>query len=89
MTSVNFPEANATFKAPPGLDEKQVHTCHAFLGQVNGGSMDGTQMVVVAWKPSREEALKIRSGKPIFLTVMGGLPPHMLTTSFKEATNPA
>lgn len=89
MISISFPEVNKIFKAPAGLDESQVAAIPAFLGETRTGSCDGERMVVVAWKPDDRELAAIAAGAPIFLTCLGGLPPHFLTTNFAEATNPA
>lgn len=50
--------------------------------------MDGAGVNVVAWKPTPEELELIKVGKPIFLTFVGGIPPHFPSMSFGEATNP-
>jgi hypothetical protein len=85
MISTNFPEANATFGPPNGMSEEQVNCIKAYLGYVGGGSCDGSTIVVTAWKPSPEELTDLLAGKPVFLTCLGGLPPHCLTTDFKQA----
>jgi hypothetical protein len=89
MRNVDFPQANSQFKAPESLSEIQVRTAPAFVGRALGGSMDGTPMVVVAWQPDPDELEILNAGGPVFLTVMGGLPPHFLTCRFTEATRPA
>ncbi len=90
MIATTFAEANRRFTAPPDLEESQCRTIDAYMGTVDKGSVEGTPMIVTAWQPSRQEIMRIRAGRPIFLTFMGtGLPPHFLTTSFKEATNVA
>jgi hypothetical protein len=89
MTPIPFPEANKIFKAPAGFDEAQVAAIPAYLGETRTGSCDGERCVVVAWKPDERELAAIAAGAPIFLTCLGGLPPHFLTTNFTEATNPA
>lgn len=68
------------------MDESQVRTLHAFRAEVRGGNVDGSTAVVVAWQPSPEEIEQIRAGALIFLTMMEGLLPHFITTSFQEAT---
>lgn len=88
MTPTNFPQANVTFGPPQGMSETQVGRLPAYVGVVERGSCKGSPLVVVAWTPTVEEYKDILEGKPIFLTVLGGLPPHMLTTSFGVATNP-
>ncbi len=89
MIPATFPEANTSFKAPPDLHENQVATIPAYCGPIPGGSMDGERMIVVAWVPTTEELNDLNEGAPVFLTVIGGLPPHFLTTDFRNATNPA
>lgn len=87
MTPTNFPEANTQFKAPSDMDESQVATIPAHVCEVRGGSCDGVPMVVVAWMPSEQEIRDIVAGKPIFLSMFGGLSPHYLTTSFEQSIN--
>ncbi len=89
MTPVAFPEANASFHAPTGLAETQVATITAYHGPIVGGSMDGEKITVVAWKPDAEELRALNGGAPVFLSTLGGLPPHFLTVDFRNATNPA
>ena len=87
MNAINFPEANKNLGAPTGLDESQVKTIPAFFGQITGGNLDGLNMIVVAWKPSLREIEELKNGGSVFLTVIGGLPPHFISTSFKEAVS--
>lgn len=89
MQAVPFAQANANFGPPPDLEESQCRTIPAFLGTVQRGSCEGAKLVVVAHMPTPEELARLNAGQPIFLTMLGGLSPHMLTTSFEEATNPA
>ena len=88
MNPVKFPEANKCFTAPPGYEESQVMTIDAYVGKAEGGSCDGALVVVVAWQPSPEEIQAMQNGAPIFLSCIGGLPAHFLTTSFHAATHP-
>lgn len=62
---------------------------YAHLTEAKSGSVDGDKIVVVAWQPNEIDLERLRNGAPIFLSVLGGLPPHFLTTDFKEAVNPA
>lgn len=89
MNPVNFPESNARFGPPSDLTEEQCKTIFAFMSEVTGGSVDGANMVVTAWKPTPEELEELNAGNPVFLSCLGGLPPHYLTTNFQNATNPA
>ncbi len=89
MTPTTFPEANATFRPPTDLEESQCRTIHAWQGTIERGSCEGVPLTVTAWKPSETELAELNAGKPIFLSCLGGLPPHFLTTDFVSATNPA
>jgi len=88
MTPTNFPESNSKFGPPPDLAESQCSTIPAYIGEIKQGSVDGVTIVVVAWQPSDLDLETLNKGCPIFLTVIGGLPPHFLTTNFKTATTP-
>lgn len=68
------------------MDESQVRAIPSFVDKVVGGSLDGACITVVAWKPTPEEIEQIKNGANIYLSVVGGLPPHFIETSFKEAT---
>lgn len=89
MTPQNFPQANKRFTAPKDLEESQCFTIDAFAGTVERGSVEGSPIVVTCWKPTDDEMAKLVAGGSIFLSVLGGLPPHYLSTSFEEATAPA
>lgn len=90
MQQINFPEANITAGPPQGFSEAQCQPIRAFRGCAEGGSCDGLPLYITAWFPTVEETEMIMQGHPIYLTIMGtGLPPHMLTTSFDEASKPA
>lgn len=90
MTPVTFTEANTRYGPPSDMVESQVATIHAHVGTVAAGSCEGSPMIVTAWKPDERELARLNAGEPLFLTFLaGGLPPHMVTTSFQEATNPA
>jgi hypothetical protein len=89
MEPVHFPEVNAKFRAPSDLSEGQCKTIPSYTGTVNGGSLDGMTIVVTAWKPTEWELEQLNAGNPVFLTCIGGLPPHMMTTSFHHAIRPA
>ena len=80
---------NSRFGPPADLAESQCSAVNAHVGTIKGGSMDGETCVVVCWQPTPEERERICSGIPIFLSIIGGLPPHYLSTSFEEATHPA
>jgi hypothetical protein len=89
MTPVEFEQANKVFTPPQGLDSSQCSPINAFVGQAEGGSCDGILIVVTAWKPSEEEIDDLMNGQPVFLTFVGGLPPHTVSTQFERAIRPA
>lgn len=89
MMPVKFDEANCRFGPPSDADESQVQTIHAYRGVIERGSMEGACIVVVAWKPTPQEIERIAAGAPIFLSCLGGLPPHFLSTDFQSAISPA
>lgn len=87
MNPVQFPQANTRFGPPEDLEESQCRNIHAFAGEIRGGSIDGSLIVITAWKPTEEEIEQLKRGGYVYLTVIGGLPPHCLTTDFKSAIN--
>lgn len=89
MKAVNFPESNTVYKRPPDLEESQCFDIPAFHGIIEGGTLDGARIVVTAWQPTPEEIEQIVKGAPVFLSSIGGLPPHFLTTTFQNAVNVA
>lgn len=89
MTPFEFPQANRFYGSPPDLDEQQVRTIKAYAGVVEGGSLDGVPVVITAWNPSPDEIEKLLAGEPIYLSFLGGLPPHMVTMEFETARHPA
>ena len=89
MNPATFPQANTKFGPPTDLAESQCLTIPAYMGRVQGGSVDGSTIVVVAWLPTAEELKQLNAGAPIYLSCMGGLPPHFISTDFDLATHPA
>lgn len=86
---VKFVEANRVFGPPPDLDESQCRSIEAFVGQAQGGSCDGSPLVVVAYKFTKEEAQVLLEGGLLYFTMVGGLAPHYPSLSFRDATHPA
>jgi hypothetical protein len=89
MTPTTFPEANTRFVAPDDLDPSQVMAIPGWRGWAIGGSLDGCPLCVVAWTPTEAERAAIAEGKPIFISLAGGLAPHFPAMSFEEASRPA
>lgn len=85
MTPFSFPEANTWFRAPNGVDESQCATIAGLATKAAGGSMDGAHINVVAWQPDEAEREAIKNGAPIFLTFVGGVPPHFPSMSVDSA----
>lgn len=89
MTPVAFAQANTRFGPPPDLAESQCMTIQGYVGTIQGGSLDGSTVVVVAWKPTAEEIARINQGQPIYLSFIGGIPPHFPCMDFDSAINPS
>ncbi len=89
MIPVYFPEANKVFGPPKDLTEEQCSKVHAFVGEVQGGGCDGMGMIVVAYEPSPYDLEVLNNGGKVYLSCLGSLPPHFLTTSFERAIAPA
>jgi hypothetical protein len=89
MTPTDFEGSNAKFGPPSDLEETQCGTIPAFVSKVQRGSCEGAALVVTAWKPTPDELRQLNDGNPVFLSCLGGLPPHFLTTNLAEACNPA
>ncbi len=89
MNPVLFPEANCNYAPAPDLEESQCQPVKAYRGQVQGGSVDGCQIVVTAWLPTKAELEELNQGKSLFLSFIGGLPPHFACVDFHTATHPA
>lgn len=89
MTPSDFPDSNSVFGPPPGLEESQCLSIPAYVGEVRGGSCDGLRHVIVAWRPSEEELRDLQQGGLVYLSVIGGLAPHYLSTDFHTASHPA
>jgi hypothetical protein len=83
MTPTTFPQANATFGPPSDLAESQCHSIPAYVGQI-AGSCDGARVVITAWKPTAAELEQLNAGGVVFLSVLGGLPPHYIGTGFDQ-----
>lgn len=89
MQPINFPEANASMSAPPGFSAEQVATVRAFLGHIRAGTCKGNKLCITAWKPNAQELALLNKGQPIFVSFIGGMPPHFLTVTWGQAISPA
>lgn len=89
MIPANFRETNALFGPPDGMEESQVQKIPAYVGETKQGSLDGSQVVVVCWQMSDRERQLITEGGPVYISFLGGMPPHYPSTSFEEASHPS
>lgn len=87
MSPAIFPQANTRFGPPDGFDESQIFTIPGHLREITGGSLDGSLAVIVAWLPDREDLERLSAGQPVYITMIGGLAPHKLSTSFEVAAS--
>lgn len=88
MTPIKFNEATTTFGAPTDLSESQCSKIPAYIGTVEKGSVEGSPIIVTAWKPNSAELEVLQAGGSVFVSFLSsGLPPHLLTTSFPESIN--
>ena len=62
------------------LDESQVAPIRARVGVLTGGNLDGARQVLVAWKPDAMDLHMLNAGGLIYLSFIGGLPPHCVFT---------
>lgn len=85
MTATHFPQSNIVYGPPKGLDESQVASIHAYETEVQRGNLDGVKLTITAWQPSNRELNDLLLGRPVFLSFIGGLPPHYVCTSFEDA----
>lgn len=85
MNPILFPECNTKFGPPEGYSEDHCKTIPAYVGMINEGCWEGSNLVVVAWKPTPEELADLNQDGVIYVAVIGGLMPHALSTTYREA----
>lgn len=84
MTPVHFNEANCDCVPAPD-DASAVGNIPGWSGRVERGPLEGAPLVICAWVPSAQELEELNAGNPVFISFIGGLSPHCLTTSFAQA----
>jgi hypothetical protein len=89
MSPISFPEANCIFGPPPGLTEAHVRPIPAHMSDVQGGSFDGSKVIVMAWVPDPLDLERLKNGGAIYVAMTGGVVPYTLTTEFQVAVSPA
>lgn len=62
MQPVNFPQANKVFGPPKDMEESQVASIPAHVGELKRGSCDGSLIVVTAWRSDPVELERIKAG---------------------------
>jgi len=70
MEPIDFPEANGTLGAPPGMED-QVFSLRVFRGG---------EYCISLWQPTEAERERIAAGAPIYLSLQSGRtqPPCLL-----------
>ena len=87
MIPTKFPECNTLFGPPEEFEESQVQKIFACRGIVRQGNLDGMPFIVMGYKPTPEELEELKEGGTIYLSIIGDLlPPHLLTTDFRVAS---
>ena len=87
MNPVEFPESNTVIGKPDDLEETQCASIPGCVFKINGGNLDGSQGIVVAWKPRPEEIEEIVKGGLIYVTFLEIITGHTVNTNFKSAIN--
>lgn len=87
MIPSEFKEQNCVYNPPSDLDESQCGKIKAYKVIIDGGNLDGSPCVIVAWKPSEKEIENIKNGSLVYVGMIGGLVPHTVQTSIKDMGN--
>lgn len=86
MTPTTFPQQNTVIGKPEDLDESQCADIPGYIFTIEGGNLDGTKAITVAWKPNKDEMVEIVTEGIIYVTFLNAIVGHTVQTSFKEAT---
>lgn len=84
MIPTTFPEANNIIGPPADMNESHVQPVAAFSGPITGGAFDGATLHVVAWQPSPMERERLIAGASVFISFVGAIPVHTVTTVFPK-----
>lgn len=87
MIPQEFEQSNVILGPPKGLNETHVKSLPMFRGETKQGPFEGGEFFVSVWKPTPLELEQLVEGGFVYLTMLGNVPPHVLTTSFEAATN--
>ena len=91
MMPLEFKGTNVTFQLPADLSgqKTKARAIRGRILQLNKGPLDGLAVAVVAYKPSPLDISRILAGQPIYISFLGGVAPHYLSTALEEALNPS
>ena len=91
MMPLEFQGTNITFQLPADLSgqKTKARAIRGRILQLNKGPLDGLAVAVVAYKPSPLDISRILAGQPIYISFLGGVAPHYLSTALEEALNPS
>lgn len=71
MESANFERSNCILTPPKGMSEEQCRTIFGWHGKDEGGK----DVIVIRFKPTKEEVESLAAGESIWVTVLGKSPP--------------
>lgn len=88
---LEFKGTNVTFQLPSDLSNSKTKArpIRGKIIQMNKGPLDGLAVAVVAYKPSPLDVSRILAGEPIYISFLGGVAPHYLSTALEEAISPS
>jgi hypothetical protein len=91
MMPLEFAGTNVTFLIPDDLasNRTKARAIRGRVFQVGPGPLDGLAVAVVAYKPSALDVSRFLAGEPIYISFLGGVAPHYLSTTLEEAINPS
>jgi hypothetical protein len=89
MNPIKFDECNTFFGPNTEMEDVKCEITPAWVGDAEGGSLDGLRMAVCAYKLDEHELKEILEGGYIYVTMVGGLSMHYMSTNFHDATHPS
>jgi hypothetical protein len=91
MMPLEFKGTNVTFMIPNDLARNQTKArpIRGRILQVSTGPLDGLAVAIVAYKPNSLEISRLLAGEPVYISFLGGVAPHYVSTTLEEALNPS
>lgn len=85
MRCTHFPEANLTLMKPPSMTDEECSPITAMKGVDDAGYT----YILTQWMPNKEDIEAINAGRPVWLKVLGSIPPpvDLFTTNEKGEYN--